>query len=383
MKTLTIISEVFIKEDGTETVDRSFNIIIGEYSKYFERVNVIGPGKKGFEFIQGNNKKIFFTATTLYAKPIKHRIKYYLNIFKAKRYFKSIIKKGNTDIVQIRIPSLFSMLAFSVVQDLKIPLTTYIAGEWYSSFVANYKFIGNSFVARILDNKQKKIIKNSIPVSAGKEITYMYKELNEIYPYFSTTHKKAIRVNKNNSVLQLLYVGRFENIKRIADAINAVSILKDENINVLFNIVGDGVENDNLLNLVRKLKIEKSIVFHGHISNTEKLEEQYKDADIFVFPSVSEGTPKVLAEAMSYGAIPIAVKDTGSIRFIVEDGKNGFLVDAYSPNQIALKIQQIKESKELQNEMQEHCYIYAKEHTIIKEVESLWQYVFNRLEKEK
>ena len=383
MKTLTIISEVFIKEDGKETVDRSFNIIIDEYSKHFDRINIIGPGSIDFDFIQGFNEKIFFSSTTLYDKPIKRRIKYYLNIFKVKKYFKNIILKGNTDIVQIRIPSLFSMAAFSVVQDLKIPLTTYIAGEWYSSFIANYQFFGNSIVAKILDNKQKKIIKNSIPVSAGKELTYLYKELNEIYPYFSTTHKKIIKVNKNNTTIQLLYVGRLENLKRITDAINAVSILKDENINVRFNIVGEGVEKNNLLNLVKSLKLENSIVFHGHLSNTEELDEQYKNADIFVFPSISEGTPKVLAEAMSYGVIPIAVGDTGSIRFILEDSKNGFLVDAYSPKQIALKIKKLQESKKLQENMRHYCYKYAEQHTIIKEVQNMWKYVFNRLENEK
>jgi len=379
MKTLTIISEVFIEEDGSQTVDRSFNIIIDEYSKHFERVNIIGPGKRDFKFIQGNNKKIFFTATTLYAKPLKQRLKYYLNIFKVKKYFKTIIKEGNTDIVQIRIPSLFSMVAFSVVQDLKLPFTTYIAGEWYSSFVANYKFIGNTLIAKVLDNNQKIIIKNSIPVSAGKEISDMYKDINEIYPYFSTTHKEAYKINKSNTILQLLYVGRLENLKRITDAIEAVKILKDKKVNVILNIVGDGVEKSNLLKLVKTLKLEDSIVFHGHISNTKELEAQYKKADIFVFPSVSEGTPKVLAEAMSYGVIPIAVKDTGSIRYIIKDKKNGFLIDSYSPKQIAEKISFIKNSKESQDMMQEECYKYAKEHTITKEVENMWNYIFQRL----
>ena len=87
MKTLTIISEVFIKEDGSETLDRSFNIIINEYSKYFDRINIIGPGVKDFRFTQGKNKKLFFTSTTLYAKPIRKRIYYYLQLNKVKKYF--------------------------------------------------------------------------------------------------------------------------------------------------------------------------------------------------------------------------------------------------------------------------------------------------------
>ena len=379
MKTLTIISEVFIKEDGSETLDRSFNIIINEYSKYFDRINIIGPGVKDFRFTQGKNKKLFFTSTTLYAKPIRKRIYYYLQLNKVKKYFKEILENGNSDIVQIRIPSLFSMVAYSVVKDLNLPLTTYVAGEWESSFIANYKFVGNTFVAKLLDNNQKKIIKNSIPVSAGPEIAEIYKKENLIYPYFSTTHKEAFKIEKQNDSLQLLFVGRLEGIKRVEDGLLALKILVEKSINIHFNIVGDGVQKQNIEKLIKENNLSKSVTLHGHVSDTLCLEQLYRQSDVFVFPSVSEGTPKVLAEAMSYGAIPIAVRDTGSIRHIISDGKNGFLVDSYSPEQIADKIRLILESKEIQKNMQSYCYQYAKEHTIVREVENMWDHIFKRL----
>jgi glycosyltransferase involved in cell wall biosynthesis len=381
VKVLTVISEVIIKSDGSETVDRSFNIITNEYSKFFDKVNIIGPGEKDFEFVKGLNPKVFYTSTTLYAKPIKSRLKYYLNAKKAKAYFKNIIERGDTEIVQIRIPSLFSLMAFSVVKRLKLPLTTYIAGEWYSSFVANYTFIGSKVIANILDNYQKKIIRDSVPVSAGKEITFIYKKINDIYPYFSTTHKEVIRSDKDNPILQLLYVGTLETRKRVVDAISTVKLLKDKKIKVIFNIVGHGVERKNLEIQVKELGLDDSVIFHGHISDTNKLEDQYKNADMFIFPSISEGTPKVLAEAMSYGAIPIAVKSTGSIRFIIEDNNNGFLVDAYSPSQMADKVTKVLNSKELQQKMQNFCYVYAEKHTITNEVNNLWQHVFSELKK--
>ena len=379
MKTLTIISEVFIKEDGSETLSRSFNIIINEYSKYFDRINIIGPGIKDFRFTQGKNKKLFFISTTLYAKPIRKRISYYLQLNKVKKYFKEMLQEGDTSIVQIRIPSLFSMAAYSVVKDLNLPLTTYIAGEWESSFIANYKFVGNTFVAKLLDNNQKKIIKNSIPISAGPKIAEIYKKENLIYPYFSTTHKEAFIVEKSNDVFELLFVGRLEGIKRLEDGLLALKILLEQSINIHFNIVGDGVQKQNIEKLIKENNLSKSVTLHGHVSDTLFLEQMYRQSDVFVFPSVSEGTPKVLAEAMSYGAIPIAVKDTGSIRHIISDGKNGFLVDSYSPEQIADKIRLILESKEIRKNMQSYCYKYAKEHTIVKEVENMWDHIFKRL----
>jgi glycosyltransferase involved in cell wall biosynthesis len=380
LKTLTIVSEVFIKEKGTETVDRSFNIILDEYSKHFERINIIGPGTKDFKFIQGKNNKLFFTSTTFYAKPIKKRITYYLQLNKVKKYFKEILEEGNSDIVQIRIPSLFSMLSYSVVKDLKLPLTSYIAGEWESSFIANYKFFGNKLVAKLLDNNQKEIIKNSIPASAGPEIAEIYKNENSIYPYFSTTHKEAYVIEKNNDIFNLLFVGRLEGIKRVEDALLALKMLLEQSIDVHFHIVGNGVQKQNIEKLIKENNLSKNVTLHGHISDSVLLEKLYKQADIFVFPSVSEGTPKVLAEAMSYGAIPIAVRDTGSIRHIITDGLNGFLVDAYSPKQIADKINLVLVSKDLQKNIQSNCYQYAKEHTIVREVENMWNHIFKKLD---
>lgn len=302
---------------------------------------------------------------------------------KVKNYFNDIIKKGNTDIVQIRIPSLFSMAAYLSVKELKLPLTTYIAGDWKSSFTLNYKFFGNNLVISIFDFLQKKIIKNSVPVAAGPELAKAYESINSVYPYFSTTHKEAYNVIKNNDVLQLLYVGRLEELKRVQDGILALKILLNDGIKAELHIVGDGVKKQSIINLINELQIKEHVVMHGYISNEKQLEELYKIADIFILPSVSEGTPKVLTEAMSHGAIPIAVYNAGSVKHIIEDEKNGFLVEPYSPEQIAKKIKVLLNSNQLKLKMQQNCYEYAKEHTITKEVENMWKYIFEELKRNK
>lgn len=377
---LTIISEVVIKRDGSETVSRSFNIIINEYSKHFKRINVIGPGENDFEFIKGINPNVFYTSTTIYNTKLIKRVNYILQISVAKSYFENILKKAGSDIVQIRIPSIFSMMSYPVVKAMKLNLTVYIAGDWRKSFVANYRFLGNSLIAKFLDYSQQKIISNSIAISAGPELAIVYKKLNDIYPYRSTTHKTAYKCEKNNDILELLFVGRLEGLKRIEDGIFALKKLLQQNVYARFHIVGNGVMNRKIIELINNHGLKNNIILHGYISDTTKLESLYRQSDVFIFPSVSEGTPKVLAEAMSYGVIPIAVRTTGSVRYIIKDGQNGFLVDAYSPEQIAAKIILIADSKERQLYMQDRCYEYAKEHTISNEVEKMWKHISAKIE---
>ena len=247
--------------------------------------------------------------------------------------------------------------------------------------MGNYKFIGNKLVVGILEKLQNPIIINSIPVSAGKVLSEQYRKIKEVYPYFSTTHTSINRVDKNLLTINFLFVGRLENLKRIDDAIHALGILYNNNItNFHFHIVGDGKEKERLKTLAQEQGILDFITFHGYISQSNQIEELYKKSNIFLFPSISEGTPKVLAEAMSFGTIPIAVKTTGSIPYIIEDKKNGFLVNAQSPKEIAESIEELLNDEKLYTQMIENCYEYAQEHTLQKEVEKMWNYIFHELD---
>ena len=78
--------------------------------------------------------------------------------------------------------------------------------------------------------------------------------------------------------------------------------------------------------------------FHygGIISGVEKL-EALGTADIFLMPSRFEGLSLALLEAMASGCVPI-VSNRGSMPTVVEDGRNGFLVDPGDITQIVGKL---------------------------------------------
>jgi glycosyltransferase involved in cell wall biosynthesis len=108
-------------------------------------------------------------------------------------------------------------------------------------------------------------------------------------------------------------------------------------------IVGDGPERGTLERLARELGIEKHVLFAGKVSHRELL-RWYAAADVFVLPSLSEGRPTVINEAMAAGCAVIASQISG-IPEQVTDGYNGFLVPPRDPGALAGKIAYLAENE--------------------------------------
>ncbi len=122
--------------------------------------------------------------------------------------------------------------------------------------------------------------------------------------------------------LQLLFVGRFAFNKGINILMEAISQLNTEGYKDLlhFNIVGKGPLYDEY---IQKYNFP-NVTFVG-FADDETLAKQYRENDLFVFPTLFEGMPTVVLEAMVTG-MPIVVTDTGATRELV-DSSNGFVVE--------------------------------------------------------
>lgn len=136
----------------------------------------------------------------------------------------------------------------------------------------------------------------------------------------------AIRINKNFSYpLELCFVGRLEPAKGLDILINAVANLSSEDRLKIkqIHLVGIGEKINDYKKKISKLKLP--FTFHGYLSRNE-VHKIYKLCHAIVLPSASEGFPKVIAEAMNYGCLPI-VSNVSSISHYVGNNKNGFLID--------------------------------------------------------
>jgi glycosyltransferase involved in cell wall biosynthesis len=112
-------------------------------------------------------------------------------------------------------------------------------------------------------------------------------------------------------------------------------------------LIGDGPERKNIKNQISKIKMGNKIFLTGRLPDAYKYLPAF---DIFVLPSVKEGFPWALLEAMA-AKLPVIATNVGAVPEIIENGKNGFLIEPRKPELIAQKIKELADDERLRNEL--------------------------------
>ena len=136
------------------------------------------------------------------------------------------------------------------------------------------------------------------------------------------TIEETNKVTFQNNIIQLLVVSRLVSQKNIDSIIKAVKVMENENI--ILKIVGDGSEINNLKLLVKKYELEEKVNFTGKIVGL-KLNEYFKDADIFIQASNYEGLPHSILEAINY-EISILSTEVGGCSTLLNKGERGYII---------------------------------------------------------
>ncbi len=107
----------------------------------------------------------------------------------------------------------------------------------------------------------------------------------------------------------------------------------------------------------------------GHI-NRRQLTEQYLEAHVLVFPSLSDGFGQVQLEAMSFGLPVIATRNCGEV---VRDSENGFVVSARSAPEIASSLEKLLANEDLLKQMSSRAYETAKQFCFERSEKIFWE----------
>jgi glycosyltransferase involved in cell wall biosynthesis len=138
----------------------------------------------------------------------------------------------------------------------------------------------------------------------------------------SSRKEMRLRLGISESEFVFGFVGRLSDEKGVDHLLQAAESLVAQERSARFVIVGDGPRKDDLLEATRSRGLEGKVDFVGFQSNTAPW---YETFDAFVLPSLSEGTPMALLEAMAHG-LPSVATAVGGVPQVVSDGENGLLV---------------------------------------------------------
>lgn len=168
--------------------------------------------------------------------------------------------------------------------------------------------------------------------------------------YFSPTQG---RQERESELVRFLFVGRVVRQKGLSYLLDALSRLKKQGaINWHLRIVGDGPMRSYLEAQATEQDIDEMVEFTGW-QPFEQIPGEMRSADLFVLPSIAEGMPLVLLQAMACGLPALATEVSGSID-LVRPGHNGLLVPAKDPMALTEALNSLLASKSLRSKMGKH-----------------------------
>jgi glycosyltransferase involved in cell wall biosynthesis len=159
--------------------------------------------------------------------------------------------------------------------------------------------------------------------------------------------------------LRLLFVGRLEPYKGIETLLEAAGQLRGRTSrNLALDLVGDGSLRDHLPEVARRLGLQDMVRFCG-LAPPDRMPDVYRQADVFVLPSIVEGMPNVILEAMASGLPVVATRIPGSDE-LVEPGRTGFLVPPGDAQALAEAVSRLAEQPDLRRVMSTDARLEAQ-----------------------
>ena len=152
----------------------------------------------------------------------------------------------------------------------------------------------------------------------------------------SDVDKNVIREQFNVSELDFLmmYTAELNDNKNQQMLIDAMKILKDKYPTIKLMLVGDGVLREKFEKEIKENFLQNNILLLGYRTDIPEL---LQVADLYVATSKREGLPINIIEAMISG-LPLVVTNCRGQRELVEDGKNGYIVEIGDVNALVQKI---------------------------------------------
>ncbi len=310
MKLLNLSLDNSILDNNSSSAKR-----IIEYGNLVEKYTVIVPNKE--------NKKISLSEKVL-AIGVGYAHKT-MALFKIYKIVKKILNKEKYGVITVQDQYYLALIGFILSKKFKIGLEIQVHGfeKYYGLRKMIAKFVlPRADSIRVVSKRLKKQLINKFRVNEYK-ITVVPVYVN------IKNYNLEIKNYKINDKFIFLTVGRLVSVKNIKMQINAmaniVKKLKSGKLkvkNLELWIVGDGKNSENLRNQSKKLKIEKNIKFFGWQNNLDKF---YKQANVFLLTSNSEGWGMAVIEAGSYG-LPIIMTDVGCAGEVIKDSESGIAI---------------------------------------------------------
>lgn len=299
-------------KDDFYAVGFSYNIW-ERYLKVFDELVVISR----FRIVDAINNETKSSGPNVIFDPI-YSYKHPISLLKNTRRIKKEISKKilSAEGVIIRLPSVLGFLAADICRKYNKPYLVEVVGSAYDSFYYHGNIMGK-LLAKPFDEWQKRSTRNAIAaIYVTKDfLQNRYPTNGKKFNGVSNVHLTNIRddqdVNINNITKIGLVGSTFVKYKGHEFALNVIAKLKHQNINLVLELVGQGMSKD-LEKKIKEKNLENNIVYKGVIFNPKLLNDWYRTLDIYIQPSITEGHCRSIVEAIGNNIPTIATNVGGN-----------------------------------------------------------------------
>ncbi|MGD0886018.1 MAG: glycosyltransferase [Thermodesulfovibrionales bacterium] len=318
-----------IEFGGAEKVSLTFLKNVDRDKYTIAPVLLIRPWEKDNFFIQTLEKENY----PLYKIPVavRHRSegRDYFRVIRCYRMIHSFLRKGSFDLVHthgyfadivgipaakiLGIPHISTCHGF-ISNDRNLRLYNWldrIALRFATKIIAVSEGIENDLIRSGIDRSRIVTIQNAVNGEYSDESA------------MRNRREKRNLLNLSDKDFVAGYVGRLSEEKGIKYLVEAISMLSTyEEIPLKLLIIGEGPKRKDLEDFAKEKNLEQRVFFIGFQSDVENW---LPAMDVFVLPSLTEGTPMSLLEAMAYG-IPVVASAVGGVPQVIDSGQDGMIV---------------------------------------------------------
>ncbi|MEQ8517560.1 MAG: glycosyltransferase family 4 protein [Cytophagales bacterium] len=288
-------------------------------------------------------------------------------------------KINDLDAFIIRTPTPLILFAKNLISFNKLFL--YVVGDYDvgdTLKVSHFKKPFILFLFKLMERKELKLGKHATIITNSQKLLQKFRgKCRDIHLIKSTSvSEKDLYLDQNKCIskneINILYSGRLDPIKNLPIVIKVVkSLITEHNLKCNFHLVY--IEDEFSVNYIKSLRrladdlqISAHLIDHGQKMVGEELNQLYRNSDILIIPSLSEGFPRAIWDAMANSTAVIAT-NVGSIPHFLSHGKDALIINPNSEKEIVDSILELKNNQDLYRSLIVNAYALAKENTLEKQ----------------
>lgn len=276
------------------------------------------------------------------------------------------------DVAYIVMPGFSSLMAYALCRLLRKPYILYYGSDWVGHVPFMTRWGSDRSASRAIYQRLARwaevlpVRRSLFTLATGPRLR---EHLSRFGPgVFETRPMLAIgpadfferQDTRGDKAVEVLYVGALLPRKGVHFLIEAMAELQRRRLSVHLTLAGaaEVAYASHLRHEVAAKNLDATVTFAGFVSEVDELLRLYREADLLVLPTLSEGFPRVVYEAMSQ-SLPVVATSIPAIAAAVEDGRQALLVRPGSSDALADAIERIATQPDLRRRLIANGFAFA------------------------